>query len=319
MKRFSLFLALLATTMSTAMAEYVVGPGDVLQITVWQHADLDRQVQVRQDGVITFPPLGDVSAHGLSTEELGQQLSEELIAFTRRTTQVTVSVAQFNSRYVILNGYVGQTGRFVFEEIPSLVRVIGLAGGAQPGALLSDVQIVRQVGERDETLHVDLGAYLRGESLIDPPKLQPGDVIIVPGATSGPGAPELGAATPGEATISVLGGVNRPGTYQVEREFALPEVLGLAGGLTQDADLRKIQVLSREPDGSEFVATLDLEEIFRAGEPVRFPIRPGDALLIERRRRGLLGEIVFTTLTLSRNILDLLLIFEILGNDTGGN
>ena len=314
-------IGLLMMVPSFASAEYVVGPGDVLQVTVWQHGDLDRSVPVRVDGNITFPPVGDVQATGLTTEELANRLEEQLFAFTRGTTKVTVAVAQFNSRYVVVTGAVGAPGRYAFEQIPNLFEVIGIAGGGIPGARLGEIEIVRTASGRVQTFDVDLNSYLEGGDPGRLADLQAGDVVYVPG--SGIGDPAaLGTATPGTTTISVLGAVGRPGTYEVQRSFALPEVIGLAGGLRPEADLRTIKVLSRESGGSEFVATLDLEEIFRAGQPVQFPIRPGDAIYVSPRRTGFLTTVTrgaLSALALSRDILNFVVLFDVLNNNSTNN
>ncbi len=307
---------------TSASAQYVVGPGDVLQVTVWKESSLDRQVRVREDGYFTFPPVGDVEAVGLTTENLASRLEEQLFTFTRSTTRVTITVVEFNSKYVILSGAVNQPGRYAFEIIPSLPRVIGLAGGATPGARLSEVSIVRTIGAREEVLRVNLSQFLESGNLEQVPELKPGDVVNVPGSVVGDQALQPGVAAPGPGTISILGAVGRPGTYPVETSFALPEVLGLAGGLRPDADLRKISVLSREPDGSEFVATLDLEAIFYAGEPVSYPIRPGDALYIHAREPSVLGQVgrgVLTAMSLSRDILNFVLLWDVLKDDNSTN
>lgn len=320
MNRVAIIGALLLVP-SLAFGEYIVGPGDVLQVSVWQHADLDRTIPVRIDGNITFPPVGDVQATGLTTEELATRLEEQLFAYTRGTTKVTVAVAQFNSKYVVVTGAVGSPGRYAFERIPNLFEIIGIAGGGLPGARLGEIEVVRSSAGRVETFSVDLNAYMDGRDPGRLAELAPGDVIYVPG--SGIGDPTaLGTATPGATTISVLGAVGRPGTYEVQRSFALPEVVGLAGGLRPDADLRSIKVLSREPDGTEFVATLDLEEIFRAGEPVRFPIRPGDAIYVSPREPGLVTTLTrgaLSALSLSRDILNFVVLFDVLKNNDNNN
>jgi len=306
---------------SSARAEYVIGPGDVLQVTVWQHSNLDQQVRVREDGYFTFPPVGDVEAVGLTTEELAAGLGEQLFTYTRGTTRVTITVVEFNSKYIIVSGAVAQPGRLSFQAIPSLPRVIGLAGGALAGARLSEVTIVRSTGDREEAIKVDLARALESGDLATLPALRAGDVVTIPGAGISADATTIpGVAQPGPGTITLLGAVARPGTYPVSSSFALPEVIGLAGGLAPTADLRHIKVLSREPDGTEFVATLDLEEIFRAGQPVRYPIRPGDALYIETQKPGVLGYIgqaAVQALSLSRDALAFYALIDLL--DENGN
>jgi polysaccharide export outer membrane protein len=328
MRSFVLALIAVWSIVGSVRAEYVIGPGDILQVTVWQNANLNQQVRVREDGFFTFPPIGDVEAVGLTTEELAAGLGEQLFTYTRGTTRVTITVVEFNSKYVIVSGAVAQPGRLAFQLIPSLPRVIGLAGGALPGARLSEVTIVRTVGDREEAIKIDLARALESGDLSALPPLQPGDVVTIPGSGLAADASAIpGVAQPGPGTIALLGAVNRPGTYPVSSSFALPEIIGLAGGLTPNADLRHIKVLSREPNGTEFVATLDLEEIFRAGEPVHYPIRPGDAIYIETRKPGVLGYIggaALQTLSLSRRALDFYVLIDLLNNDEnntdgGGN
>lgn len=308
----------LAAFTQVARAEYVIGAGDVLQISVWQNESLERSVRVRQDGLVTYPPLGDLRAVGLTPEALASRIGEQLFAYTSGATQVTVTVTEFNSQYVVLNGAVGQPGRYAFEEIPSLLQVIGLAGGTQPGARLSEVRIVREVDGREEILIVDVNAYLETGDPAHLIALRPADIIYVDGSTIGPEAAIPNPTVPGSATIAVLGAIARPGNYAVEPSFHLTEILALAGGLSGNADLRKIKVISREPGGSEVVATIDLEEILEAGDPVRYPIRPGDALYIQPREPGLIGTVsngVLSVLAVSRDILNFILIFDVLKNN----
>jgi hypothetical protein len=175
----------------------------------------------------------------------------------------------------------------------------------------------------DFTSVIDLEAFLSGDTTVSVPILKPGDVIYVPGLSVGPGGGAIpGTAAPSAATISILGAVNRPGTYPVATSFALPEVLGLAGGLRSDADLSEIRVLSRDAGGSEVVATLDLEQIFIAGEPLRYPIRPGDALYIMPRDAGAFGSVangVLTVLSFSRDLLNFVLLIDVLNDDNSNN
>ena len=308
-----LIMLLLATA---ASAEYTIGPGDVLQITVWQFKDLDRTVTVRQDGIVTFPPIGDVQAAGLSTEGLASRVEDQLFSYTRGTTKVTVAIQEFRSRYVVVNGAVARPGRYAFEEIPGLFEVISVAGGVLPGARLSEVWVLRTTPQRTTSFRADLNAYLQSGDREQLPALEVGDAIFVPGGAAG--AEMLpGVATPGPTTIAILGAVGRPGTYEVQHSFSLPEVIGLAGGLTPEADLEEIKVLSREPDGSELVATLDLEEIFRAGEPMHYPVRPGDAIYVPTRRPGFWGTIgrgALATLALSRDLVNFVLVIDTLQN-----
>ncbi len=312
-KRFTTYvvlgsLLLIGLAPSAALSSYVIGSHDGLQISVWQHSELDRPVTVRADGMITFPPVGDIRAAGLTTEELANALEEQLFAYVRGTTQVTVTVVNFLSRYIIVSGQVAQPGRYAFEEIPNLFQIIGQAGGALPGARLSEVRVIRSFEGREETLTADVAHYVASGDPQLLPELMPGDLVFVPGPY---GATEAGLAP--AANVSILGAVGRPGVYPVNQVFSLVDAVALAGGLAPGADLRRIRVLSREPGGSQVVATLDLEEILRVGEPVHYPIRVGDAIFIPQARPGFLGSIfggALTAISISRDLLNFVLLID---------
>ena len=80
--------------------DYVLGPEDVIQVSVWMHPELERTVTIGVDSMITVPPLGPVRAAGLTPRQLGDRLARELGSFLRQTTAVTVTVTQFTSRSV---------------------------------------------------------------------------------------------------------------------------------------------------------------------------------------------------------------------------
>lgn len=318
MKTRALVVAL-ATSLwaGVASAEYVIGPRDVLQVSVWQRQELDRTVSVRGDGFITFPPVGDVRAAGLTTERLAASVEEQLFAYTRATTKVTITVLEFNSQFVVVSGQVATPGRYSFETIPNLFQVLSLAGGALPGARLASVRVVRTAGERAETFTVDLNRYLETGDPSVLPALVAGDQVFVPGAAAAaPGEMTL----PGMGTIAIIGAVTTPGIYPVDQIFGLPEAVAVAGGLRPDADLREVRILSREPDGSEVVASVDLERLLERGTPLRYPIRPGDALYIPPRRPGTLGTVsqgTLSLLSLSRDILNFVVLYDVLTGNTG--
>jgi len=264
-----------------------------------------------------------VEAAGLTTEQLAERLGEQLFTYTRSTTKVTITVTEFNSKFVFVSGSVANPGRYTFQTIPSIVRVLGLAGGATPGARLAEVTVSRTANGREEVITMNVSAILDGDRTVESlPPLQAGDVIYVPGAGYADPQATPGTAAPGPGTISILGAVGRPGTYPVETSYALPEVIGLAGGLAPNADPRTIRILSREADGREYVAELDLEEIFRAGGPIEYPIRPGDAIFVEALDPSLLAQLgrgTLTVLTLSRDIANFILLWDVLRDEDNTN
>jgi len=293
--------------------DYVIGVDDVLNIAVWQREDLSRTVAIRATGRLTFPPVGEIRAAGLTTSQLAQAIEDELFAYTRERPQVTVSVVAFNSRKVFITGQVAQPGRYAFEQIPGVAEVLGIAGGALPGAQLSDIRIVRTSGGQTQSIRVDLQGYLQNGGVGPMPELLPGDLIYVPGSF---GTASSAGATGDGAVAYVFGQVTRPGAVPISGEADILQVLALAGGLTPQANLEKVQVVTRE-SGSTVVADLDLEDYLENGVITGFPVRPGDTINVPMRKLTTLGKAWTYTgaaLGLSRNVLDAVIVSDYLGN-----
>lgn len=286
-----------------AEGEYLIGAGDGLGISVWERPELTRNVIVRQSGVITFPPLGDVTASGITSADLARDLERRLNDFLRRPTQVTVEVVAFNSQYVTVVGAVGAPGRYSFERLPGVLEVLGSAGGGALGADISGVQIYRTEGGRQVAVPVDLAAAMRDGNLAAVPALKAGDVVYVPGS-----AAEMGG---GANVAYVVGDVARPGAYSVGNGMDLMKLVSLAGGTLPNADLDAVEVVARSGEGTgAFIATVDLKHYFDGGQ-AEFLVRPGDLVRVPARGRSIAGEIFSTTsglAALSQSLLNSLLI-----------
>lgn len=271
------FLLLAAGVLLTSVAparaqDYVLGPEDVVSVSVWMHPELERTAAIGADSSLVLPPIGAVKAAGLTTKQLGDRIADRLSSYLRQTTTVTVSVAQYWSRSVYVSGAVARPGRIGFERIPSVVDVINQAGGAQTGADLGAVQILRKDAGERRTMNVDLGVALRTGETSGLPELKPGDTVVVPSAPSGAGS------TSGEG-VAVLGEVARPGVYVVLPGQDLWSVLAQSGGLTPRANLSNIRVLSRA-DGGQSVATINLKEILDRGSRAPTAVRQGDVIVV---------------------------------------
>ncbi|RMH05975.1 MAG: hypothetical protein D6704_08370 [Nitrospirae bacterium] len=162
--------------------DYIIGPQDVLEISVWRNPDLSRQVIVRPDGRISLPLIGDVMAVGRTTRELKEAITEKLKAYKENPT-VAIVVQQVNSYFFYVQGAVGQQGKFPLLTKTSLVQALTLAGGLMPDAVRSRIVVFRmgtgsQEPERITVNYDDL--ILRGGDNFE---IQPGDTIVVPSET----------------------------------------------------------------------------------------------------------------------------------------
>ncbi len=303
------FISLFGTR-SRAAEEYVLGPEDVISITVWEHPELSRTAVVRANGTLTLPPLGDLAAAGKTTATLARDLERQMYASLRQTTQVTVSVVAFNSRKVFLAGQVSVPGRYSFEQMPDIVNLLGQAGGLGAGGDLSQVRILRRGDAGEQTLQVDLNKAIKQGDLTGLPALQPGDVVFVP--------PTAGASTGavGDA-VYVLGEVQRPGGYSVGTGLDLMQALGLAGGTTPNSDLAQVEILARDGMGGSYLVKVDLEEKLRSGNGGP-EVRAGDTIRIPSRTTSTTYQawsMLRAGLGTTRDVLNLVLIRDALKNN----
>ncbi len=305
--------ALVAASGAAAQAaeSYLLGAEDVLSVTVWEHPELSRTVAVRADGTITLPPLGDLPAAGKTAAGLARDIESRVYGTLRFTTQATVAVIAFNSRKVYLAGQVASPGRYGFEEIPGLVDLLGSAGGLNTTADLSAIRILRRRdGAETQTMTVDLSRAMQTGDLAAVPKLEPGDMVFVPGT---PGGTATGQSVIGGG-VYVMGEVLRPGAYALAPGMDLLQLLAVAGGLGPQADPSRVLVLGTDPSGGRFRVQVDLHRQMKTGD--RGPeIRPGDTVIVSSvgtRSLGLAWSVVRESLGVSRDVLNLFLIKDVI-------
>lgn len=163
-------------------AGYLVGPQDVLDVTVFQAPDLTKTVQVAEDGAINLPLLGQVPAAGKSPSRLEKEIQGRLNARYMKSAQVTVFVKEYNSQRVTVEGSVKNPGVFPLRGNETLMQVIAKSGGLDRERASSDIVIFRTAdGERTAT-RFDISA-IHGGSEQDP-RVLPGDVIVVADSTA---------------------------------------------------------------------------------------------------------------------------------------
>ncbi len=183
-----LFTACASSTRTTSPAdaentavpkEYVIGPEDVLEISVWQNQDVSRVVSVRPDGKISLPLLQDIQAAGLTAAELKDVIKRDLKPYIG-TPEVTVIVQQINSWRIYVQGEVHNPGVYPIRSRTTLSQAISMVGGFTEFAKKSRIQIVRERGDKKEIIPIDYNLILNGKSPTQDIYLKPGDTIIVP-------------------------------------------------------------------------------------------------------------------------------------------
>jgi polysaccharide export outer membrane protein len=177
-----LLLALLARSAAAAavpMADFVIGVEDVLMISMPDHKELTVTVPVRPDGRISLPLVDDVVAAGLTPEQLKARLVETYRGFVT-VPNISVIVSEIHSLKVYVLGEVRTPGAYEMQRPMRLLQAIALAGGFTEFASRDRVILLRDEGEKQVRMEVNVKRVYSGEDLDANQLLRPGDTVVVP-------------------------------------------------------------------------------------------------------------------------------------------
>lgn len=158
---------------------YRIGPEDVLQISVWKEAELDREVLVRPDGGISFPLAGDVMAAGRTPAELQEDITTRLKKYIPDAV-VTVSVTKLTGFRIYVIGKVKNPGQYVIGRYVDVLQALTLAGGVNPYADTDDIKVLRRVNGKEVIFPFNYKHVKKGRSLHQNITLHNDDVVVVP-------------------------------------------------------------------------------------------------------------------------------------------
>lgn len=161
--------------------DYIIGPGDVLQVFVWRNPELTVSVPVRPDGKISTPLVEDMVAVGKSPSTLARDIETVLAEFVR-TPQVNVIVNTAASTFsqVKIMGQVRQPQAMAYREGLRVLDLVLASGGVTEFAAANRSRVVRMVNGKTEETRVRLGDLLEKGDLKHNIELKPGDVLVVP-------------------------------------------------------------------------------------------------------------------------------------------
>jgi polysaccharide export outer membrane protein len=235
------------------VAEYRIGPGDVLRVVVYQNPDLQLETRVTDAGLVSYPLLGSLRVAGLTINELERLIADGLRNgnFVRQP-QVTVGLLQVRAHQVSVLGQVNRPGRYPLETANMrLTEVLATAGGVAPSG--SDVVVLSGQREgkpyRAEIDLPTLFAVAGGEK--DVP-VQNGDIVWVDR----------------QPIVYIYGEVQRPGPMRLEREMTLLQALATGGGLTLRGTEKGVRVHRKAADGGVTVLTPVMTDKLREGDVV---------------------------------------------------
>jgi len=159
--------------------EYLIGPGDVLEVLVWKEPDLSRTVRVRLDGKISLPLMDDIQAANSTLLQVKGRITEALRGYVDAPS-VYVMLEENRSKKIYIVGKVNEPGEYVIEKHTSLLQAIAMAGGFAEWADTGDIVVMRKGPKGQFRIKVDYGRAVSGKDVDQNILLQPDDIIIVP-------------------------------------------------------------------------------------------------------------------------------------------
>jgi polysaccharide export outer membrane protein len=245
-------------------ANYVIGPHDVLRITVWNQQDVSGEYAVERDGTFTFPLVGRVHAGGQTLRQLETDLTRRLADGIYKNPHVTASVAEYRSQQVFLVGELRQPGTYPLTGAMSLIEALAVAGSTLPAAAdyalvvrssIATGPVLPGEDASADVTRVDLRGLESG-SRAENLALRDGDTVFVPRA----------------ATAFVFGQVRNPGSYPIGDTTTVLQALSLAGGVTEYGATNRIRIV-RLIKGEEHELRVTLSDPVQAGDTVIVPER----------------------------------------------
>jgi polysaccharide export outer membrane protein len=180
---------------------YLIGPQDVLDIAVFQAPELSKTVLVANDGAINLPLVGQIPAAGKSPSELERDIERRLNARFLKSAQVTITVKEYNSQRITVEGAVRSPGVHPWRGGETLMQAIASSGGIDSNIASNDIVVFRTINGARTVTRFDFSAIRSGAE--PDPRLAPGDVVAVDESTGKMGLnyflrvlPVAGMATP---------------------------------------------------------------------------------------------------------------------------
>lgn len=238
---------------ATAPAEYRLGAGDVIRISVYQNPDLTLETRVGETGVVSYPLLGTVRIGGLSATQAEKLIADGLKNGNFvKVPQVTIVVMQVKGNQASVLGQVNRPGRYPLEVAD--MRLTDLLANAG-GVTTTGAEILVLSGTRNGQpyrVEIDLPSVFapggRGQDIV----VQNGDVLWVDRAPM----------------VYIYGEVQRPGAMRLERSMTLMQSLATGGGLTLRGTEKGIRVHRKSADGKVQVLQPAMDEPLKDGDVV---------------------------------------------------
>lgn len=284
---------------------YVLGAGDRIRVDIFNVPEYSGEFLVLSDGTVNLPLAGSIPLRGLTLQQASQRLETQMVKFIKNPI-ITLSLTSIRPLKVAIAGEVNRPGAYTIAigsggkdaGIPTVTRLIELAGGITQAADLRNIQVRRptltaSTTQPNETLTVNLWELLQKADLSQDLLLRDGDSIYIPtntavnlAETSQMASASFASDQSRPVNIAIVGEVNRPGTYtltsnQTTSIATVTRALQTAGGITPSADIRQIQVRRPTKTGSDQIITVNLWKLLQEGELRQdLALQEGDTIVV---------------------------------------
>lgn len=284
-------------TAGGADADYPIGPGDLVQLSVPAMAELhDQTVRVGGDGMLALPLLGDIHAGGRTEHQIHDDVAARLGRYMYRP-EFSLAVREHRNRQVGVLGAVETPGLHAVDgSRDTILEMISKAGGLTEEATQRLLFMPVETVQGTEADRLAASGLVAGDGA-SAPGIAPGGVLLKAGrpividldkmtessqrfALNVPVRPGDTIMALGGGQVFVQGWVNQPGAYPMKRGLTALGAIGAAGGLTYPADKSSVRVLREEASAERSVITLDLEKV-ETGGAEDITLREGDLIEIE--------------------------------------
>ncbi|MBX3687182.1 MAG: polysaccharide export protein EpsE [Rhodocyclaceae bacterium] len=234
-------------------AEYALGAGDIVRITVFQNPDLTTETRVSENGTVTFPLIGNVELGGQTIAKAEQTVASKLRegGFVLKP-QVNILPLQIRGNQIAVLGQVNRPGRYPLETFNTrLSDMLATAGGIAA----SGADTVVLIGVRDGKSvrrEIDLPTLFAAGSDADNEVLSGGDVIYVHRAP----------------VFYIYGEVQRPGAFRLERNMSVMQGLATGGGTSARGTVKGLQVHRRDADGKLQVIEPKMDDLLKPDDVI---------------------------------------------------
>jgi len=221
---------------------FVVGPGDLLHVVVYDEPGLEQRVNVTDSGIVNLFLVGDVRVAGLSADQVARTYERLLRGHYLVHPVANVTIDQSATMQVSVLGEVRNPGTFEIETARNILDIVSLAGGLNDDA---DRRItIKHRDSKAGATEVFLPNNA-GDAIAQSVLVYPGDTVIVPKA----------------GLVYVLGDVGKPGGYYMQRDSGLSalQAVGMAGGLLPNAAAPSSRIVRKDPNAPNGYAQIPLQ------------------------------------------------------------